>query len=163
MVFIWVADWHAENRSALVACFFCAYKPSTLQKKSSNLRQSCATNVHSENISKFGITVNPLPPNDAYEQGEVRGAKGCKQHGCVWVCPWKALGWSRVCHSLDLSINGPRKQSSHLVLRLIFLLEWVTLLKHSDWILINEWVWLESWMYLGWLSAVLCPVWGMET
>jgi len=35
--------------------------------------------------------------------------------------------------------------------------------QHSDWMLINRWVWSESWMYLGWLSAVLCPVWGIET
>jgi len=37
------------------------------------------------------------------------------------------------------------------------------LAKHPDQILINKWVWLESLIYLGWLSAVLCPVWVMET
>jgi len=34
--------------------------------------------------------------------------------------------------------------------------------ERSNRILFNEWVWLESQMYLGWLSAVLCPVWAME-
>ena len=49
------------------------------------------------------------------------GMGGCtqrvQQHGHVLAWPWKALGWSRILIRpfLILSVNGPRKQSLHLV------------------------------------------------
>ena len=86
--------------------------------------------------------------------------------------------WSRLGSSLEmswlepgrleLSVNGLTKQSSHLVYPPIavfkadFLVE-LAFSKCSDQTLVNEWVWLDSLMYLGWLRAILCPVWAMET
>lgn len=59
-----------------------------------------------------------------------------------------------------LSLGGPRcvhLRTRLCVSRLFFLLEKVSIAPR---ILINEWVWLES---LGWLSAILCAVWWIET
>jgi len=39
----------------------------------------------------------------------VDAPEGCKQHGCVWACPQKQLGWPWE------GINGVRNKWSHLV------------------------------------------------